>query len=258
MRASLRTYGLLALCVSAFARDRATFDVVSLKHVGDVEANMIHEGNSSHTDYRQFRYTPSSVSAKQPLLRFLQEAFGLKDFQIQGPGWLSQEIYEFDARMTAGTVRETAQQMLQAALADRLGLVVRREQKEYQVFVLVKIPGSNKLQEIPTPEPPSFSYRSGMDSLEATPGMPIAALLFTLTRAAGRPVLDETGLKGFYKVSLHWTGEPIRPQPGQVVQMGTDPVLLSTLPQIGLKVEPARRTLDSLVTEKVNKEPTGN
>ena len=89
--------------------------------------------------------------------------------------------------MTAGTSREAAQKMFQAALADRLGLVVRREQKEYQVFVLVKIPGSNKLQEIPTPEPPSFSYRSGMDSLEATPGMPISALLFTLTRAAGRP-----------------------------------------------------------------------
>jgi uncharacterized protein (TIGR03435 family) len=258
MRASLGICGLMALCASGSAQERATFDVVSLKHVGDVQANMIHEGNSSHTDYRQFRYTPASVSAKQPLLRFLMEAFGLKDFQIHGPGWLSQEIYELDARMTTGTSREIAQQMLQTALADRLGLVLKREQKEYQVFVLVQIPGSNKLQEIPTPAPPSFSYRSGMDFMEATPGMPISALLFNLTRAAGRPVLDETGLKGFYKVSLHWNAEPVRPEPGQVIQVGTDPALLSALPQIGLKVEPAKRTLDSLVIEKVNKEPTEN
>jgi uncharacterized protein (TIGR03435 family) len=97
-----------------------------------------------------------------------------------------------------------------------------------------------------------------MDFMEATPGMPISALLFNLTRAAGRPVLDETGLKGFYKVSLHWNAEPVRPEPGQVIQVGTDPALLSALPQIGLKVEPAKRTLDSLVIEKVNKEPTEN
>ena len=92
MRASLGMCRLIVLCVSGFAQERATFDVVSLKHVGDVQANMIMEGNLSHTDYRQFRYTPASVSAKQPLLRFLQEAFGMKDFQIHGPGWLSQEI----------------------------------------------------------------------------------------------------------------------------------------------------------------------
>jgi uncharacterized protein (TIGR03435 family) len=258
MRAGLGICGLIALCISGFAQERTMFDVVSLKHVGDVQANMIQEGNSSHTDYRSFRYTPESVSAKEPLIQFLQEAFGLKDFQIQGPAWLTQEIYQLDARMTAGTSREVARQMLQSALADRLGLVVKREQKEYQVFALVKIPGSNKLQEIPTPEPPSFSYSARMDSIEATPGMPISALIFNLTRSAGRPVLDETGLKGFYKVSLHWSAEPIHPEPGQVIQVGVDPAMLSALPQIGLKVEPARRTLDSLVIEKVNKEPTEN
>lgn len=257
MCAGLGVFGLIALCMSGLAQERATFDVVSLKHAGDVAANMIQEGNMSHSDFRPFRYTPASVSAKQPLLRFLQEAFGLTDLQIQGPAWLSQEVYVFDARMPAGTSPEVARQMLQSALADRMGLVVKHERKEYQVFVLVKIADSRKLREIPTPEPPGFSSRTTMDSLEATPGMPISALLPILMRAASRPVVDETGLKGFYKVSLHWNAD-LRSEPGRVIQMGADPALLSALPQIGLKVEPARRPLDSLVVKQVNKEPTEN
>jgi uncharacterized protein (TIGR03435 family) len=231
--------------------------VVSLKHVGDVQANMIQEGNGRRTDYRPFRYSGGSVSAKQPLMRILAEAFDLKTFQIHGPGWLDQEVYVIDARMPEGTSRETAHQMLQTMLADRMGLQARRESKEYQVFVLMTIPGSNKLQEI-TPAPTRFSYRTGTDYLQGEPGMPISSLLFALSQAAGRPVLDESGLKGFYKVSLHWNAEPFRPEPGAVVHMGTDPALLTALPQIGLKVEPMKRTLDSLVIEKLVKEPSEN
>jgi uncharacterized protein (TIGR03435 family) len=248
---------LILFVAAALAQERPAFEVVSLKHLGDVESNMIRSGNSAHSDYRPFRFTGGSVSAKQPLMRILTEAYQVKEFQIHGPGWLDQEVYEVGARMPEGTPVATARQMLQTMLEDRMGLKLRREQKEYSVFALMPIPGSAKLEEV-TPRPASFSYRVGMDYLEATPGMPISALLFNLSRAAGKPVLDETGLKGFYKVNLHWNAEPVRPAEGAVIHVGTDPALLSALSQIGLKVEPVKRTMDSLVIEKVSKEPTEN
>jgi uncharacterized protein (TIGR03435 family) len=249
---------LLVAPLNAIAQEQPAFDVVSIKHVGDVQSTVVHEGNSSRTTLQPFRYSGGSVSCKTTLSSILTEAYQVKSFQVQGPGWLEQEVYEIGARMPDGTSRETSRLMLQTMLGDRLGLKLRREQKEFAVFALVTIPGSTKLEEV-KPTPTTFGYRMGMDSLEADPGMPLSALASTLSRAAGRPVLDETGLKGFYKVRLQWNAEPIQPErTGGVIHMGTDSAMLSALPQIGLKLESVKRLLDNLVVEKVSKEPTEN
>ena len=193
---------------------------------------------------------------KQSLMSIVTETYQVKAFQIQGPDWLDQEVYEIDTRMPEGTSKETARLMMQSALADRLGLKLRREKKEFSVFVLKAIPGSNKLEEL-LPTPTSFGYSAGMDHLEANPAMPLGALAGILSRAAGRPVLDETGLRGYYKVKLQWNAEPTRAE-GGIIHVGTDAGMISALPQVGLKLEPAKRMMDWLVIEKVAKEPTEN
>jgi uncharacterized protein (TIGR03435 family) len=258
MRRYLSSCGFVLMgALGGFGQEQSAFDVASVKHVGDVQSTVTREGNMSRTNLIPFRFVGGSVSCKTTLMTILTEAYGVQAFQVQGPAWMEQEVYDIAARMPDGTSRETARLMLQTMLADRMGLKVRREPKEYSVFALVAVPGSNKLETI-SPAPTSFKYRTGMDSMEADPGMPLAALVNTLSRAAGRPVLDETGLKGYYKVKLHWNAEPVRPVEGQVIHVGVDPAMLSALPQIGLKVEPVKRTMDSLVVEKVSKEPTEN
>jgi uncharacterized protein (TIGR03435 family) len=249
---------LLVAALPAVGQEHPSFDVVSIKHVGDVQSTVIREGNMSRTNMQPLRFGGGSVSCKTTLMTILSDAYQVKSFQVQGPGWMDQDVYEIGARMPDGTSREAARLMLQSMLADRLGLKLRREQKEFAVFALVTIPGSTKL-EAATAAPNTFSYRVGMDSLEADPGMPLGALASTLSRAAGRPVLDETGLKGYYKVKLQWNAEPVQPErAGGVIHLGVDSAMLSALPQIGLKVESVRRVLDNLVVEKVSKEPTEN
>jgi uncharacterized protein (TIGR03435 family) len=247
---------LIGLAI-AFGQDKPAFDVVSMKHVGDQQSNSVQTGPGSfRSNTRGFRYTPGTVSCRLPLMSILTEAYQVKSFQVQGPDWLDQEIYEINANMTEGTSKETAQLMLQSMLASRMGLQLKKEQKEFAVFLLVVIPGTTKLEEV-TPAPPSFGYSVGMDHMEANPGMPLSALTSNLTRAAGRPVLDETGRKGFYKVKLQWNAEPPRSE-GGVIHMGSDSGIVAALPQIGLKLEPAKRILDNLIIEKVSKEPTEN
>jgi len=51
--------------------------------------------------------------------------------------------------------------------------------------------------------------------------MSLSVLANMLTRAAGRPVMDGTGLTGWYKVRLHWNAQP--PPVGGKVGLGTDP-----------------------------------
>jgi uncharacterized protein (TIGR03435 family) len=233
------------------------FDVVSVKHIGDVQSTMVQEGNQRKTTLVGLRFTGGAVSCKMTLSDILMEAYQVRGFQVLGPGWIEQEVYEIAARMPDGTSRETARLMLQTMLADRLGVKLHREQKEFSVFRLVVIPGTTRLEEV-TPAPTSTRTRFGMDMLEADPGMPLSSLATRLARATGKPVLDETGKTGYYKVKLHWNATPYEPTPGVAHEIGVDVGMISALPQIGLKLEPVKRMMDSLVVEKASKEPTEN
>ncbi|HJZ98006.1 MAG TPA: TIGR03435 family protein [Candidatus Solibacter sp.] len=252
---------VITLAAWAFAQETAkpAFDVVSFKHVGDQRSNTVQTGPGSFlSNIRPFRYTAGTVSCRMSMMSILQEAYQAKQFQIQGPDWMGSEIYEINANMPEATSKETARLMLQKMLADRAGLELRREEKEFQVLLLVAIPGSTKLEEF-TPTPTSYGYRIGDGTLEANPAMPLGALADNLSRVAGRPVLDETGKSGYYKVKLQWNAEPPqRSEGGGAMPIGFDRGMLGALPQAGLKLEPAKRKLDYLVIEKLLKEPTEN
>ena len=233
---------------------RPTFEVLSVKHVGDAESIVTRQENTTYSNQEMVRFVGGSMSCKTTLRSILRAAYQLKDFQIQGPDWIDREVYEIGARMPAGTPRNTARKMLQAALADRMGLRVRIEQKEFPVYLLVTIPGSKKPEKILT-DVPSFSYQMGMGSMEAVPGMTMSSLAGMLSDSAGRPVLDETGLEGVYKVKLEWTDTQ---SDASVAHLGPDRGMISALPRIGLKLEPGKRMLDNLVVESVSREPTEN
>src|SRR5438552_2076997 len=123
-----------AFALSAQPTARPAFDVASLKHVGDTQSNAVQVGPGSFlSNMRPFRFTPGTVSCRTTLMTFLTEAYDLKTWQIQGPEWLGAEVYELAANMPEGASRETARLMLQTMLAERMGLKLRRDQKEFSV-----------------------------------------------------------------------------------------------------------------------------
>ena len=135
--------------------------------------------------------------------------------------------------------------MLRRALAERFGLKLRRDPKLASVYSMVVIAGTDKLVEV-LPAPATYGYRSGRDRVEADPGMPLRVLADHLSWTAGRPVIDDTQRTGFYKVRLRW--EPDAEASG----------IMSALSQIGLKLVPEKRTVEYLVVEHAEKEPTAN
>jgi uncharacterized protein (TIGR03435 family) len=92
---------------------------------------------------------PSSggLTATNATLKFLMTfAFEIKDHQLSGePGWLSTERYDIVAKgqIDHPTVAQN-RQMLQALLADRFQLRLRREIKELPMYVLLV--GRNETQ----------------------------------------------------------------------------------------------------------------
>ena len=248
-------FSLLVITATALAQSHPTFDVLSLKHAGDIHSNIVREEGRSRSSLRPIQFTPSSVSCRAPLRNILMEAYQLKIYQIQAPEWTQTEVYEINAKMPDGTSKETARLMLQTALEDRLGMKVRLEDKETAVFRLLVIPGTDKLHKAEGDRQSSF--RIGGNQFGG-PAIPIAILAATLTQAAGRPVIDETGRAGLYKLELHWEATPAGDSGSDSMRISTDPGVLSAIKDVGLKHEPAKRTLPFLTVEKVSKDATEN
>src|SRR5215475_9122059 len=130
----------------------------------------------------------------------IQLAYDVQPFQVSGgPGWLKTERFNVVAKAPeGGGSNAEARVRLQALLAERFQLAIHRETKEAPVYALVVAKGGSKLKESST----------GFEGVTGSPGRltaeqaPVALLVANLSRMLGRPVLDETGLKGRYQFDL--------------------------------------------------------
>src|SRR5690349_11168782 len=145
---------LLALCgaVCLVAQTPGpTFDVASIKPSEPItpamiQAGKIHAGmkiDGARVDIGNF-----------PLLQLIMKAYDVKAYQVQGPSWLTPTAQRFDiiANLPAGATKEQVPQMLQALLAERLGLVVHKESKEQKVYAMTQAKGGHKMTPTKLPE----------------------------------------------------------------------------------------------------------
>ena len=135
--------------------------------------------------------------------------------------------------------------MLRALLADRFHLQVRHELKQLPVYEFVVAKGGAKLKESPASAPIGYSMSSGRINGH---GIEIANLAHSLAGVAGRLIIDKTGLTGKYDIDLNWSGED---------SSGTTdsgPSIFAALQeQLGLKLEPAKAAVDTIVVEHIEK-----
>jgi uncharacterized protein (TIGR03435 family) len=181
------------------------------------------------------RFT-SNVTLKSLLLR----AYGVKDYQLLGPGWLGSERYEIRATVPSAATKEQFNAMLRSLLQERFNLAIHHETKEMSVYELVVGKNGSKLKESnlsvrsPTIDSGSPSSNFGVPDrdgfLQIPPG--IALILGTrkdgMVRWTGRmqsltdlvtllegqstlPVVDRTGLSGKYDFNLAYSQERADP-----------------------------------------------
>ncbi|MFZ0819194.1 MAG: TIGR03435 family protein [Candidatus Acidiferrales bacterium] len=261
---------------SAAAGPKYEYEVASIKPYKPDPSGHVMSGMSRPA--HGLLYTNFTLEA------LLRDAFGVQDNQISGlPAWARSEGYVIDARMDASTadalkklsesdLYRARQQMLQALLADRFGLAVHRESRELPVYSLVIAKGGFKLN--PTP-PEKVSQggsggsvgwsQSGRGGGKITgQAIPIVALTESLTQILGRTVLDKTGLRDFYDVTLQWAISDSGQAP--VVDSGggapsSEPagptIFIAIQEQLGLKLESGKGPVEIIVIDHVEK-PSGN
>ncbi len=180
------------------------------------------------------------------LADMIAAAYKVKPHQVSGPGWMAADRWDILAKMPEGATKDDLPQMLQALLAERFKLTIRKESREQSVYALVVAKGGPKLKESSADEvkPPEMtgqtmtmgsgssqvkmgqtrdgmvvsgggmagnvkmSMQSGGMRMEATK-MAMPVFVEMLARFVDRPVVDETGLKGNYDLAIDLSMEDL-------------------------------------------------
>ncbi len=192
------------------------------------------------------------VATATTVRTLLRIAFGTDDNRMSGaPGWIDNETFDINAT-TAGHAEinspEQFQQLIRSLLEDRFQLTFHREQKQGPVYWLeLDKPGKlGPALKPSTPESqPGLSTNSrGSRAVMKASKMSMTDIAAALSRQAGHPVEDVTGLKGSFDFEIEWAPEE--------TQDSVDPSLNTVLKeQLGLKLRSARGAIETLVIDHI-------
>jgi uncharacterized protein (TIGR03435 family) len=246
----------------------ATFEVAS-----------IHENRSGDQD-GFFRFENGRFTVTNQAVRWIiRWAYSLRDYQIIGlPNW-TETRYEIQATYSPPSAgMDAIRAMTQRLLVDRFALRARREQREMRVYHLVKAYDNGGLG--PKLRPSSVDC----EKLGAQPPAPLAPgqrpgpsctawvnygtvrgfsrtmpqLARYLDDIVGAPVVDRTGLTGYWDFDVQWSV----PTPNDSrAELRTPPVesvagLFAALQDsLGLRLTVTRGPVDVLVIDSVS-QPT--
>ena len=287
MRAVLRAFAVATLAATTLAAQQpALYEVASVKP------------NKTPGAPPRFQVAPGRYSWNAYTLKSLvdvshqRSAFDQRE-ALGGPDWLTTDRFDIVVQAPAG-VKLTDPDgfpgpvfaMVRAVLADRFGLVTHNETRERPVYALTTARSDrrlgNGLQRVDgdcaeamrqmaapgpgprPPGPPPCSFGGGPGRIQGNI-VSLAMLSALLGRTAGRPVIDRTGVDGYFNVSLEYALDagitsPLPPggAPAEPAPRSDAPSLFTAVQeQLGLKLEAARAPVDVLVIDKAT-QPTEN
>ena len=241
---------------SAQTADAPTFEVASVR-----TSQMTQTGREGGGRGRgNIQASPGSLTMRNVTLRnAVRWAYHVTEYQVSGPDWLDSARFNIVAKSPGPANDEQLQLMLQTLLADRFKLVLHRQTKQFQVYVLS--PGKNgpKLQE--SNSQGEGSIQTQQDRMRVVvQRTPISQMIDMLTSVLGAPVLDMTGLKGRYDITVNLADYMADMQPG-AGGIPADPlsIIMAALErELGLKLESKKMPLDLLIVDHAEKIPTEN
>jgi uncharacterized protein (TIGR03435 family) len=177
-----------------------------------------------------------------PVKGLIEAAYGLKDYQFSGPGWLDTVRYDVVAKPPAGFTHSQLGPLLTALLADRFKLVAHHETKEMRTYELVAAKSGSKLHESTGPR----TFFTARPALISGTRVSMRELAAAISGLLDRPAVDHTGLLGVYDVKVDWTPDTASGDIG--VSLFT-----ALTEQLGLKLEPTKGPVEVLVIDHVEK-----
>jgi uncharacterized protein (TIGR03435 family) len=188
-----------------------------------------------------------------PLKQLIRLAYQVPASSVSGPGWLDSLRYDISAKGHGDAPESQVMLMLQALLADRFHLQLHRETKEMAVYFLVVANGGMKMQSADAPNPTPFPQAPpGAHNVMQRARASLTDLAGDLSDLAGRPVVDRTGIPGSFRLRLWYTRYTSTSE-----SEGPD-IFAAVREQLGLRLEPGRGPVETLIVDRADKVPTEN
>ena len=247
----LSAYGRQTEAVKRMARDaHPSFEVATIKQ--------------SEPDDQNRRFTVQGrgiLIENQTVQTMLEMSYGVHARQIENaPPWLGTE--RFDVRGLPDVEGQPNvmqfQEMVRKLLAERFGLKLHTGKRDMPRYTLTRVKGGPKM-ELTKSAPDALQEINGSTTTGVTTyqmnNVTVDALAHNLQANLDRPVVDETGLKGKYDLTLKWAREDIP------AEADTDPnvprLFTAIQEQLGLKMEPSKGQVEVLVIDHIER-PTQN
>ncbi len=224
----------------------------------------------------QFDRTGGLVARGVTLNLLICRAYDVMDFQIaNGPSWRATERFDIVAKAgdDARHPDQSNQTRLQALLADRFQLKVKRETKELGIYALTVERAGHKMITAKTSESDQTKGTKMGGQMISGSGqltgirVTIPFLIMALSRQVERTVVDQTGLTGEYDFKLHWAAD--QPQAQGLVngsnenpfpssdQSSPSSIFVALREQLGLRLQPLKGQVPVVVIERVER-PSAN
>ena len=260
---------LISGSLHAQAPARPQFEVVSVKPATKEEAS----GRLAQMMRVTMRanLAPGAIPMEDPgrlrlnnwaLLDLIAAAYRVRAGQVSGPSWLADQGFDIEAKVPEGTPKQQLNAMLQSLLEERFELKVHRNSNPGKPgFALVVGKNGPKLKPAEPPLSPeeraaalpppenreNGTPREGLRRMRWRSITP-EALANGLVQFTDAPVADETGLTGTYSVTIEvWNNADV---PGGSI--------FDAVEKLGLKLEPRKITIDTIVVDHVSRMPTAN
>jgi len=177
---------------------RLTFDVISI-HPSEPSG----EDRSCTINARQGG--DGYVTRCVPVSLMISVMYKIPLRQISGaPAWVSEELFDIDAKADKPYSLDELHAMFQSLLADRFGLKFHTEKQEGNIYALTLDKSGLKMKPNDSPWDFKIPFRGGPDGYTGV-RVPINFLCWWLenfVRADERPVINMTGLTGNYDFKL--------------------------------------------------------
>jgi len=281
-------FACLLASTSIIAQDRIAFEVASIKPTPEDSPTQVTAG--VRIDGAQVR--ASRLSVKD----YIAIAYRLKIHQVTGPEWLGSARFEIVAKLPEGSSPTQVPEMLQTLLADRFGMKMHRETRDFPVYTLEVAKSGLQLKEAPSDESETSDktlvnvagsgssagisvslgkgsfYRFADNRFEAKK-ISMTALADTLGRFADRPVVDKTGLSARCDIDFNVSPEDYRemliraavaagailpPQALRMLDMPMGDSLFEGMRKVGLSLTASKSPIEVLVVDSIQKAPTNN
>ena len=245
------------------------FDVATMRPSPPPDANF-HVSVSSPPHSSRFEATNLAMKA------LLQIAYGYDAPVAGAPDWVSKTLYDIQARsdaaadarlakLTDNEVRLEKRNAIRVMLTERMSLKTHLETRNTSIYNLVVAKGGIKMQLVPPAAPPAegdaprpmppvnVAAHGSQHGLEfVVTNAPFRAISSSLSSMVEEPVIDKTGLPGYYNYTLQFGREWSAHDPDSWPSIFT-----AVQEQLGLKMEAAKENVPNLVVDRIT-QPTEN